>query len=346
VVSFCGVIIIMPWGQVVVGPPGCGKTTYCAGMANLLSLLGRKTIVVNLDPANDTLPYTAAVNIAKLIQLEEVMSSMSLGPNGGLVFCMEYLERNMDWLQSEIDAAVAALRTDSEGEDSEKRRGGGDDQVYFLFDFPGQVELYTHHNSVAKLLETLTTKWNFRLTAVHLVDSHYCTEPSKFISVLCTSLSTMLQLALPHINVLSKVDLVEKFGLLSFNIDYFCEVLDLSFLLERINDDPFNRKFKKLNEAMCSIIEDYSLVSFFPLNINDKESALNILRQADKASGYVFGDLEERNLQKLMSSAIGADFEYKKLGLVREKYTKTDHRQNDITDTQSDAVIRNIMETQ
>ena len=65
-VSFCGVIIIMPWGQVVVGPPGCGKTTYCAGMANLLSLLGRKTIVVNLDPANDTLPYTAAVDIAKV----------------------------------------------------------------------------------------------------------------------------------------------------------------------------------------------------------------------------------------------------------------------------------------
>ena len=69
----------------------------------------------------------------------------------------------------------------------------------------------------------------------------------------------MLQLALPHINVLSKVDLVEKFGLLSFNIDYFCDVLDLSYLLDRINDDPFNKKFKKLNRAMCGIIEDYSL---------------------------------------------------------------------------------------
>jgi len=322
----------MPWGQVVVGPPGCGKTTYCAGMANLLELLGRKAIVVNLDPANDSLPYTAGVDIAKLVQLEEVMSSMTLGPNGGLVFCMEYLERNMDWLQSEIAAAVSAVNQGTEG----------DDQIYFLFDFPGQVELYTHHNSVARLLETLTSKWNFRLTAVHLVDSHYCTEPSKFISVLCTSLSTMLQLALPHINVLSKVDLVEKFGLLSFNIDYFCEVLDLSFLLERINDDPFNKKFKKLNEAMCGIIEDYSLVSFFPLNINDKESALNILRQADKASGYVFGDLEERNLQRLMSSAVGGDFEYSKLGHVREKYTKTDH---EMTDEESDQVIRNIMET-
>lgn len=323
----------MPWGQVVIGPPGCGKTTYCAGMANLLELLGRKTIVINLDPANDALPYTAAVDIAKLVQLEEVMSSMTLGPNGGLMFCMEYLERNMDWLKFEIDAAVAAM---NDGKDDA-------DQIYFLFDFPGQVELYTHHNSVVRLLETLTTKWNFRLTAVHLVDSHYCTDPSKFISVLCTSLSTMLQLALPHINVLSKVDLVEKFGSLSFNIDFFCEVLDLSFLLERINDDPFNKKFKKLNQAMCSIIEDYSLVSFFPLNINDKESALNILRQADKASGYVFGDLEERNLQRLMSSAVGADFEYSKLGLIREKYTKTEH---EMTDQESDQVIRHIMETE
>jgi len=321
----------MPWGQVVVGPPGCGKTTYCTGMSNLLELLGRKTVVVNLDPANDILPYNARVDISKLVQLEEVMSSMSLGPNGGLIFCMEFLEQNFDWLESELTAAAAAL-------------GGGED-VYFLFDFPGQVELYTHHNSVAKLLETLTAKWNYRLTAVHLVDSHYCTDPSKFISVLCTSLATMLQLALPHINVLSKIDLVEKFGQLSFNLDYFCEVLDLSFILDRINEDPINRKFKKLNEALCGIVEDYSLVSFFPLNINDKESAMNILRQADKASGYVFGDLEERNLQRLMSSALGADFEYSKIGLAREKFTRTDHdRKGEEKMDDSEAIIKNLMQ--
>ena len=97
-------------------------------------------------------------------------------------------------------------------------------------------------------------------------------------------------------------------------------------------------------------------MSFFPLNINDKESALNILRQADKASGYVFGDLEERNLQKLMSSALGAEFEYSKLGLVREKYTKTDddddddghhhHHHGDVVDrdTDGDRVLKNIMD--
>lgn len=52
----------------------------------------------------------------------------------------------------------------------------------------------------------------FQLTAVHLVDSHYCADPAKFISVLCTSLSTMLHVELPHVNVLSKMDLIEQYG--------------------------------------------------------------------------------------------------------------------------------------
>ena len=51
-----------------------------------------------------------------------------------------------------------------------------------------------------------------QLVAVHLVDSHYCSDPGKFISVLLTSLSTMVQLELPHINILSKVDIMEQYG--------------------------------------------------------------------------------------------------------------------------------------
>ena len=56
-----------------------------------------------------------------------------------------------------------------------------------------------------------------QLVAVHLVDSHYCSDPGKFISVLLTSLSTMVQLELSHINVLSKVDLMEQYGKLGTN---------------------------------------------------------------------------------------------------------------------------------
>jgi GPN-loop GTPase len=73
----------MPFGQLVIGPPGSGKTTFCNGMQQYLGLLGRRAIVVNLDPANDMLPYDCAVDLADLVSLEEVMERLTLGPNGG-----------------------------------------------------------------------------------------------------------------------------------------------------------------------------------------------------------------------------------------------------------------------
>ena len=51
-----------------------------------------------------------------------------------------------------------------------------------------------------------------QLTAVHLVDAHLCSDPGKYVSALLLSLSTMLHLELPHINVLSKIDLIESYG--------------------------------------------------------------------------------------------------------------------------------------
>jgi hypothetical protein len=49
-----------------------------------------------------------------------------------------------------------------------------------------------------------------------------------------------------------------------------------------------------------------------------------MLQQVDKANGYVFGDLEERNIQTLLSCAVGAEFEYDKIKDIREKYMDTD----------------------
>jgi hypothetical protein len=51
-----------------------------------------------------------------------------------------------------------------------------------------------------------------QLAAVHLCDAHYVTDASKYISVLLLSLRAMLHLELPHINVLSKVDLITQYG--------------------------------------------------------------------------------------------------------------------------------------
>ncbi|NWT20615.1 GPN2 GTPase, partial [Vireo altiloquus] len=291
----------LAFAQVVIGPPGSGKSTYCRAMRDFLGRLGRSVAVVNLDPANEALPYPCALDIAELVTLPDVMAALALGPNGGLLYCMEYLEANGDWLRERLQAL----------------RGH-----YILFDCPGQVELYTHHESLKNVFGQLA-KWNFRLAAVHLVDSHYCTDPGKFISVLCTSLATMLHVELPHVNILSKMDLIEQYGKLAFNLDYYTEVLDLSYLVDHLASDPFFRNFRRLNEKLVEVIEDYSLVSFVPLNVQDPQSLRRVLQAVDKANGFSFGEREQRSLEALMSAAVGADFHFSSTLAVQEKYVQS-----------------------
>lgn len=94
---------IMPFAQLVIGPPGSGKSTYCDGMHQFLSAIGRKCSVVNLDPANDHTSYPCALDIRDLVTLEEIMANEELGPNGGVLYALEELEHNVEWLQSGLD---------------------------------------------------------------------------------------------------------------------------------------------------------------------------------------------------------------------------------------------------
>ena len=42
------------------------------------------------------------------IKLDDAMEDEELkfGPNGGLIFCMEYLMENMDWLQRQLNGGI------------------------------------------------------------------------------------------------------------------------------------------------------------------------------------------------------------------------------------------------
>ncbi|XP_003386225.2 PREDICTED: GPN-loop GTPase 2-like isoform X2 [Amphimedon queenslandica] len=291
----------MATAQLVLGPPGSGKSTYCAGMREFLSSIGRKVSVVNLDPANESLPYKEDINITDLVRLEEVMERLKLGPNGGLVYCMEYLETNVDWLVK--DMAVK------------------DASHYYIIDCPGQVELYTHHSSLRNITNRLKEE-GMKVVSVHLIDCENCTDPSKFISSLLVSLSCMLQIELPHVNILTKIDLLSKYKELPFDIDYYTDVMDLSYLLSLLSDESFFNRYKKLNEAIISIVEDHSLVSFLTLSIQDKESVHKVSTEIDRASGYIMNQDERDALTSSFLSSYPAEYQYMKNMGVREKLTE------------------------
>lgn len=274
------------YGQLVLGPPGAGKTTYCLNMSKLLQKLGRNVVVVNLDPANDCISYEPTVDIRNLIILEKVMNQLDLGPNGALLYCIEYLEQNIQWLLDQLQ--------------------NYENNTNILFDLPGQVELYCHHKSLNNIISQLSSKSNIQLCVVHLIDSHHCSDAGKFIAALMLSLNAMLHIGLPHINLLTKVDMLQKFkDKLHFGLDFYTEVLDLTYLLDCLDCDIFTNKYKKLNNALVSIIEDYSLVTFQIVNMFEEKSLITVKHSVDKANGYVFKSDEGRHINSMLACAMG-----------------------------------------
>ncbi len=110
--------------HLVIGPAGSGKSTFCETMKLHCDAANRIIHLVNLDPAAEDCKYPVSVDIRELISLEDAMEECELGPNGGLLFCLEYLEENVEWLMEALEPY---------GEED-----------YLLIDCPGQIEAYSH----------------------------------------------------------------------------------------------------------------------------------------------------------------------------------------------------------
>ena len=103
---------------------------------------------------------------------------------------------------------------------------------------------------------------------------------------------------LPHLNVLTKIDKLSSYAPLPFNLDFYTEVQDLSYLLPHLaQESPLMQhpKFQGLNNAVIELVEDFGLVSFETLAVEDKKSMMTLLQAIDRAGGYAFGGAEGTN---------------------------------------------------
>ena len=254
------------YGQLVMGPAGSGKSQYCSTMQNAAQVSRHRTIdVINLDPAAEHFDYTPLADIRDLIQLEDVMEDeeLSFGPNGGLVFCLEFLLENLQWLEEAL----------GEAEDD-----------YILFDLPGQIELYTHLPVMRRLTEALLG-WNFRLAGVFLLDSHFMIDGGKFISGSTLALTVMANLELPHVNVLSKIDLLDSRAKKKLDIYLNPDTRELTSE-SNMRSDFSNPRYARLTDALAKVLDDFSLIQYFPLDISKEETADDLLVVIDNTIQY------------------------------------------------------------
>lgn len=184
-----------------------------------------------------------------------------LGPNGALVYCMEFLMSNIEWLEEKLDAYF--------------------DNDYVVFDLPGQIELYTHFPFMRELVKKLQM-WDFRVQALYLLDSQFITNGSKFFGGCITALSAMVQLEVPHLNVLSKMDLVETEEKHRIEEHMYPEI---DVLVTELSEQVAPQ-FARLNHAMANVLDQFSLVGFVPLDLTEDESLADLVLMIDNALQY------------------------------------------------------------
>ncbi|KAK4240638.1 GPN-loop GTPase [Achaetomium macrosporum] len=276
------------FGLMVMGPAGVGKSTFCASLITHLQLNRRSAFYVNLDPAAEHFEHQPDLDIKDLISVEDVMDEMQLGPNGGLVYCFEYLMQNLDFLTEGLESLT--------------------DEYLIIFDVPGQIELYTHIPILPDLVKFLSRPGalDIRLCAAYLLEGTSVLDRSKYFSGSLSAMSAMIMLELPHINILSKWDLVKdqlpKKQLKRFKTPDTTlledDPVDVARRKAGIHIDPHNwdsndqdavlsgTSFKRLNTAVANLIERFSLVQYFELDCTDEESVGAILSHIDYVIQY------------------------------------------------------------
>ena len=175
------------FGCMVIGPAGSGKSTLCHAIQDYGDANKRVFKVVNLDPAAEVFKYRCDIDIRDMVSLDDVQELMNYGPNGGLVYCMEYLIDHIDEFLEDLSEFA--------------------DDSFVLFDMPGQIELYSHLDVMPRLTKAIT-KAGYNLCSLYCADGTFINEPSKYLSACLTSVATMAQVSLPHLNILTKCDKV------------------------------------------------------------------------------------------------------------------------------------------
>lgn len=219
------------------------------------------------------------------------MAEHGLGPNGALLLALEEVERNVGWLASRIDACAEAAQ-------EEKEEAGAAQPPYFVFDLPGQVELFTCHGSLPRIVAALQKTCQLSVAVVHLTEASHCLDVTKYVSALIVTLTSMMHLACGQVNVLSKVDLLASLGsALALPLSSYVHVDDLRHGLLAPSAalsgtrGRLERRQQRLNEAICELVDDANLVSFIPVAVEDKDCMAYVLGEVDKANGLLFGAL-------------------------------------------------------
>jgi GTPase SAR1 family protein len=168
----------------ITGTAGSGKSLLASRLLKSQTDNGQFSIILNLDPGVANLPYEPHVDVRDYIDIQMIMETYDLGPNGSLLMASDMVATRLEEMQEQVDD----LNPDC-----------------VIVDTAGQIELFAFRASGMYFVS------NFRAdnkAMIFTFDGMLVSSPINYVSVLLLALSVRLRLNTSQINVLTKRDLV------------------------------------------------------------------------------------------------------------------------------------------
>jgi GPN-loop GTPase len=213
----------------ITGTAGSGKSLLTSNLLQWYIDHDNFSITVNLDPAVSELPYLPDVDIRNHIDINNIIETYGLGPNGAIIMSHDLIGTKIQDIQLEVDE----LNPD-----------------YILIDTPGQIELFAYRSSGNYFISNFQADSK---TSIFIMDGVLVSSPINFVSLSLLSASINLRLKTSQINVLSKRDLIID------NLENILEWAHSDTALLEALDKENNQEFSLLSKDVIKIISQNGL---------------------------------------------------------------------------------------
>ncbi|KAG0130700.1 hypothetical protein HOY82DRAFT_363087 [Tuber indicum] len=174
-----------PPAIICIGMAGSGKTTFMQRLNAHLHAQKQPPYIINLDPAVKTVPFARNIDIRDSVNYEEVMKQYNLGPNGGIMTCLNLFATKVDQVIGILEKRAPSINS-------------------ILVDTPGQIECFVWSASGAIITDAIAS--GFPTVIAYIIDTPRTKAPATFMSNMLYACSILYKTKLPMILVFNKTD--------------------------------------------------------------------------------------------------------------------------------------------